>query len=69
MTAASFPLFSDPLFSIVSEESDRVYVSKPFVFLGCMAMLLIRVLGPLLQVQLQLYRLRQTSTMSVVVNR
>ncbi len=67
MTAASFPLFQDPLFSIVSEDSDRFYVSKPFVFLGCMATLLIRVLGPLLLAQLQLYRMRQVSMVPVVI--
>jgi len=69
MTAASFPLYQDPLFSIVSEDSDRFYVSKPFVFLGCMAMLLIRLLGPLLLVQLQLFWMRQISTVPVVVER
>lgn len=69
MTAASFPLFTDvtdPLFSsIVGEDSGHFYVSKPFVFLGCMVMLMVRVLGPLLLVQCQLYRMRQISTVPV----
>jgi len=72
MTAASFPLFADvtdPLFSsIVSEDSGHFHVSKLFVFLGCMAMLLVRVLGPFLLMQRQLYRVRQISTVSVVAD-
>jgi hypothetical protein len=43
MTAVSIPPFWDPLFSIVGEDLDRFYVSKPFVLLGFMAILVIRV--------------------------
>ncbi len=45
MTSVSIPLFRDPLFSIVGEDSDRFYVSEPFMLLGCMAMLVIRAMG------------------------
>ena len=67
MTAVSIPLFQDPLFSIVSEDSEHFYVSKPFMLLGCMAMLGIRVLGPLLLVQYHIYRMRQASAGSAVL--
>ena len=45
MSAVSIPLFRDSLFSIVGEDLDRFYVSKPFMLLGYMAMLVIGVLG------------------------
>jgi len=45
MATVSVPLFRDPFSSIIGEDSDRFYVSKPFMLLGCMAMLVIRVVG------------------------
>ena len=45
MATVSVPLFRDPLSSIIGEDLDRFYVSKPFTLLGCMAMLVIRVVG------------------------
>jgi hypothetical protein len=69
MTAISIPLFRDPLFSIAGEDSDHFHVSKPFMLLGCMAMLVIRVLGPLLLVQYHIYRMRQISMGPAVLGR
>jgi hypothetical protein len=62
MTAVSIPFLQDPLFSITSEDSEHVYLSKPFMLLGGMAMLVIKAFGPLLLVQYHIYRMRQTST-------
>lgn len=64
--AASFLLFQDPLFSIVSEESGQFYISKYFVMLGCVALLLVRLLGPLLLMRSQIYRMRQVSSAPLV---
>jgi hypothetical protein len=61
MTAVSIPLLHDPLFGIISEDSEHFYVSKPFLLLGCMTMLVIKVFGPLLLVQYHIYRMRRTS--------
>jgi hypothetical protein len=66
MTAVSILLFQDPLFSIVSEDSEHFYVSKLFMLMGCIAMLVIKVFGPLILVQYHIYRMRQTSTGPVV---
>lgn len=48
MTAVSIPFLQDPLFSITSEDSEHVYLSKSFMLLGGMAMLVIKAFGPLL---------------------
>ena len=62
MIAVFIPFFPDPLFSIISEDSEYVYLLKPFMLLGGMAMLVIKAFGPLLLVQYHIYRMRQTST-------
>ena len=69
MTVVSIPLFQDPLFSIVSENSEHLYVSRPFVLLGCIAMLGVRALGPLFLVQYHVYRMRPTPTRPTVLAR
>jgi hypothetical protein len=66
MTIVCIPLFQDPLFSVISEDSEHFYVSKLFMLLGCMAILVIKVFGPLLLVQYHIYRMRQTSMGPVV---
>jgi hypothetical protein len=63
MTAVPISSFRDPLFSILSEDSEHFYVSKLLMLLGCMAMLVIRGLGPLLLVQYHIYRMRQTDSL------
>jgi hypothetical protein len=60
MTAVSIPLLQHPLFSITSKDAEHVYLSKPFMLPGCMAMLVVKVFGPLLLVQYHIYRMRQT---------
>ena len=60
MVAVSIPLFRDPLFHTLSEDSEYFYVSKLFMLLGRMAMLVISGFGPMLLVQYHIYRMRQT---------
>jgi hypothetical protein len=61
MTAVAIPFFQDSLFRILSEGSEHFYVSKLFTLLGCMTMLAIGGLGPLLLMQYHIYRMMRTS--------